>query len=460
MNLARIIFSVLLLPLLLHAQAEQPVTIVGDSLIGKIVGGEKIREVIGHVKISKEDVVITSDIAVQHIATGNIELKGNVVFTQGTKKLFTEKAFYESKNNFLRIDTNFLAVMDGDSLEGGKGSYSKSSDVVTLTEGAVLNRKGKKIKAQKLIYFRSDDKISAVGDVEVVDSASALHSDSLIYFSESKLTLAFKNVRVENLKENFEVYGNVLRDSGKVKVTEITGTPLLVKIDSTLSNGRDTLFVLSEKMKLLNDTDKVLIASGNVKILRNNLSLSADSSLFDIKTNGFTAIKNREFGPPVKLWFKENQVSGDSVFVSLKENELKEVNIKKDALLVSIVDSTHYRYNQISGSDIKMSFKKGKLNSIFVNGNVLSIYYLTDNGKRNGLIKSSARSTIIELDSNSVAKVKLYGTPNSEYHPENLIEGNESEFVLPAFRLFHDRPKREEFIRMKLRRKLNYPKIF
>ncbi len=439
------IFFFFLFPLILLGQSGQPVTIVGDSLVGKIKGGEKIREVIGNVKITKGDVLINSDIAVQHIESGNIELLGNVVFTRKGEKLYTDKAFYQSKNNFLRIDTNFLSVVDGDTLTGAKGSYSKITDIVTLSGGATLLRSAKKLDAEKLTYFRKENKIVAAGNVHVLDSASVLSSDSLIYFPDEKLTFAFNDVSVENRKEYFTVYGDALTDSGKIKITEITGEPLLEKIDSTSKSEADTLFVLSEKMRLVNDSNRILIASGNVRILRANLSLTADSSFFDISANSFAAIKTDEFGSPVKLWFKENQVSGDSVFVTLTDNTIKEVNIKKNALLISIVDSAHFRFNQISGSSIKMSFAGGKLKNIFVDGNVLSIYYLYDKEEANGLIKSSSRSALIELDTNSVAKVKLFGTPNSEYHPENLIGGNEAEFVLPNFRLFKARPKRSEF---------------
>ncbi len=453
------IFFLLFFPLALLGQSEQPVTIVGDSLVGKISGGEKIREVIGNVKITKGDVLINSDIAVQHIASGNIELKGNVVFTRKGEKLFTEKAFYQSKNNFLRIDTNFLSVADGDTLTGAKGSYSKTTDIVTLSGGATLVRSAKKLDAENLIYFRKENKIVAAGNVHVLDSASVLSSDSLIYFPDEKLTFAFNDVSVENRKENFIVYGDALIDSGKIKTTEITGEPLLEKVDSTSESEADTLFVLSEKMRLVNDSSRILIASGDVRILRANLSLAADSSFFDISANSFAAIKTDEFGAPVKLWFKKNQVSGDSVFVALAKNELKDVIIKKNALLVSILDSAHFRFNQISGSSIKMSFACGRLMNIFVDGNVLSIYYLYDKKEANGLIKSSSRSALIELDSASVSKVKLYGTPNSEYHPENLIGGNEAEFVLPNFRLFNARPKRSEFIGRILKSENNLKKL-
>ncbi len=427
------------------AQQSNKVTIVGDSLVGKIVAGEKIRNVIGNVKISAGKSDIFADVATQHLSSGNIDLYGNIVFVQDTIRIETSRAHFLSDSDSLSIDTNFTAIVNHFLIKGGEGSYSKKEDVVRIKRNSSISQKGFNLNADRITFYRFERKIKAVGNVTLLDSSSTLNCDSLIYFTNQKITLAFNNVKVKNLGQNFLLFGDVLRDSSKKNFTEVIGNPLLIKVDSSSQRSPDTLFVISKRMTVKNDSVKILKAFGEVQIKRNNLLLSADFALFKVDSNLFKAIKTNIYGDPVKLWFNNNQASGDSIIVKIKDNRLNETIIKKNALLISIEDSTSSRFNQISGEKIEMNFAMGKLKTINVEGSVLSIYYITDNGVPNGLVKSSSRKTKLVLDSNEVVQVKLYGTPKSEYHPENLVKGKETEFLLPTFRIYSDKPKRIEF---------------
>lgn len=99
-----------------------------------------------------------------------------------------------------------------------------------------------------------------------------------------------------------------------------------------------------------------------------------------------------------------------------------------------------FRYNQMSGDTIYLYFNDGDLSQTNVNGNVLSIYYLFDEKEPNGLLKSSGEKFKIFIADNKVTDVKLYGSPVSEYHPENLVKGNEKSFTLPTFILYSNKP--------------------
>ena len=48
-----------------------------------------------------------------------------------------------------------------------------------------------------------------------------------------------------------------------------------------------------------------------------------------------------------------------------------------------------------------------------------------------------------------MSEVKMYGTPASEYHPENLVKGNEKDFTLPSFKVYLNRPKKESILQLR-----------
>ena len=79
--------------------------------------------------------------------------------------------------------------------------------------------------------------------------------------------------------------------------------------------------------------------------------------------------------------------------------------------------------------------------------NVLSIYYLYEEEEVNGLTKSSAKNITIIFEDNVVTEVRLYGSPLSEYHPENQVVGNERAFTLPKFIFYQNRPNKSDLLK-------------
>ena len=69
-----------------------------------------------------------------------------------------------------------------------------------------------------------------------------------------------------------------------------------------------------------------------------------------------------------------------------------------------------------------------------------------DEDKPNGLVKSTAQRTVILFENNEVDQVRLFGSPTSEYHPEQKVAGLERTFTLPKFVLHENRPVKKEFV--------------
>lgn len=129
----------------------------------------------------------------------------------------------------------------------------------------------------------------------------------------------------------------------------------------------------------------------------------------------------------------------------MDSSKIKNVEILNNSIMISQDSVYQFRFNQMSGDSIYLNFNNGELVQTNVYGNVLSIYYLFEENEPNGLLKSSAEKFKIFIDENKVTDVKLYGSPVSEYHPENLVEGNEKAFTLPAFILYENKPDKNKF---------------
>jgi hypothetical protein len=218
----------------------------------------------------------------------------------------------------------------------------------------------------------------------------------------------------------------------------------LVQIEKLNDGTFDTLYIKSKLMESRKDTNTRLVALDSVKIIRGNFSSNNDYTIYDRIKEKITILKQEKKNTPV-LWYDNNQVIGDSIYINLDSSKIKEVEIIQNAILVSQDSIYEFRYNQMSGDTIALSFSNGKLFSTKVDGNVLSIYYLYEEGEPNGLLKSSANEFLILFEGGKVNEVKMFGSPISEYHPENLVIDNEKSFTLPSFYIHPDKPDKTEF---------------
>lgn len=438
----RIILFWSLFPILLIAQ-ENPLLVVGDSLVGRTINGESIREVHGNVVMTQGDVRITCNKAVQYIARDEAELIGNVVVIQDSIIINTDLGYYFGDTKVASSEVG-VTLFDGHvNLKSKKGWYYFDEKRALFTGNVILNDNVSTLTTDKLTYFNDEDRAVAVGNVKVVDTATVVYADSLEHNKINKNTFAFNNVRIYDSSNKLAIFGNYFEDYGDSNYSKIFGEPLLVKIDTTESGLLDTLFVSSKIMEAFGDSTKRLIAIDSVKIVRSDFaSISGYTEVYQLKDEIYTYKRETDINAPV-LWNEDAQLIGDTVTIRLKENRLDYMKIVSDASIISKQENYEARYDQISGKVIELFFDENGLIRTEVEGNALSIYYMYEDNEPNGLLKSSSERAKILFDNKKVSGVKLFENPQSEYHPENVITGKEKEFTIPVFKIFSNRPTKE-----------------
>lgn len=439
------IFILILFAITIYAQNENPIIAIGDSLLGKVINGESIRELHGNVVMTQGNVRITCDKAIQYLAKNEAELIGKVVVTQDSIEVKSSRGRYFGNTQIAFSDAG-INLTDGHvKLKSKKGYYYFDEKRSLFYEDVSLEEGITKLFTDKLNYYDNEDKAVAIGNVVIHDTASTLIADSLIYFRQSKFTDAFKNIRLYNSTNKVSIFCDRLKDDGIKKITTIWENPILVRIDST-ENNIDTLIVSSISMEAYNDSTNKLIANDEVKINRNLFSTVNSKTVFYQNDDTIEIIKQEDDLTPPILWNENTQLVGDTVFVKIKEKKLYQIQLKNNSSIISGHKDLDFRYDQISGKNINIFFNDDEIKRTEVYGNVLSIYYVYDEGKPNGLIKSSSESAKIFFNNKEVNDVKLYGKPQSDYYPENQIEGKEKDFTIPTFKLYENRPTKNELI--------------
>ncbi|MCZ6775372.1 MAG: hypothetical protein O7D34_02810 [Ignavibacteria bacterium] len=378
-----------------------------DSLLGKIIEGKEVRELIGHVKFSQGDISVSCDRALQYIETGRVILTGNVVVQDDSVIIRAPRGMYHR-------DERRVEAFDSVSLDDGK---------VRLTA-----RYGEYFVGPKRAFFHSH--------VVIDDAGSTVIADSLVYFRTEKRSVATSNVKVYNAADNVTIMGNQLEHLSEARFSRVTGGPVFFQVDTSASGKMDTLVVRSRVMESYRDSIRRLLAIDSVEIVRSDLAGLAGFAEFF--TEGDSILLRSS---PV-IWYEQTQVTGDSINVYLKARKLHHVDVMGEAFALSQSDSNYpERFDQITGEFMRMHFLDRKLDRIDVERRAISVYHLYEDDEPNGLNRTSGDHIVLLFEKGKVQSIKIFGGVEGRYIPENLVHDREEEYRIAGFRWRDDRPQ-------------------
>ncbi len=377
-----------------------------DSLVAKVIDGEDARDFIGHVRILQDNVHISCDRALQFIRRGRLVLTGNVVVTDDSVTLRAPEAVYMRDERTAEA-TGSIALDDGKSL--------------------LTARYGKYFVDQRIAIFR--DRVRAR------DSVSVMTADSLTYFRNDRRSIADGHVTVINAADRVTITGGHLDHRAEPDYSRMTVNPVLVQLDST-EGARDTLVVRANVMEAYRDSVRRMVATDSVEIVRADLAAVCGRAVFYTAADSILLRKS-----PI-IWYRDTQVTGDSVNVYLKERQLHRVDVTGEAFAVSRSDSVSKdRFDQLNGEMLRMLFADKVLHRIEVEVHATSVYHLTEDSLANGLNKTSGDTIIMMFEEGKVRNIKVIGGVEGRYVPENLVKNREEEYRIPGFRWIERRPK-------------------
>ena len=439
----------------LHSQSEdEKITVIGDSLVGMVVEGESIREVVGNVKLSQGNIVVNCNKAIQYLARNEAELIGNVIATQDSLTLKTEKGFYFGN---LRKTKSISGIILDDTeviLSADSGEYFFDEARAFFQTNVKLIDSTTTLLANELTYFKNLDKSIAIGNVNINDRDNIIIADTLTHLRKTKYSLADGNVSIKNLRDNLTIFGEHLEDDGQLKYTLINKNPVLMQVDTTFNTEEvdeerisiDTLLIKSNVMESFRRGTNVFKATDSVKILRGGFASVNDLTTYYRDEEKIITDKIREDASRPVLWYENSQLMGDSITIYLDDGQIKSLTVNNNSFMLSQNKSFDKRFDQTSSDSVQLYFSNNRLERAEFAGKVQSIYYLYDEDIPNGLVKSTAHKAVIVFLKNEIDQVRLFGSPTSEYHPEVKVEGLERTFTLPKFVLKENRPLKKDFL--------------
>lgn len=320
------------------AQESRIVTIVNaDSVSGEVVGGERLRTLLGRVHLRQDSTDLRARRATQFLDRDEILFEGAVEIADGADTLNAREVTY---NSVTRVGNAVGDVRLADveaELFSRTVTYFRTARRAEFDEPVrLVEREGGAVLTSARGTYRTDAKEALFeGDVQLVDSTSTLTSargrygtedhradffgdvrlvrppdtrldaDSLTHYRDTEVSYAFGNVRIERFGgEEGEaaeadsarrtlLFGGTAFHDERARFSRVERDPLLVRLQTDSTGATDTLLVravvleasqpdsLDARALPAGATLQRLVARRAVQLYGPRLAAVADSAVFD-----------------------------------------------------------------------------------------------------------------------------------------------------------------------------------
>ncbi len=153
---------------------------------------------------------------------------------------------------------------------------------------------------------------------------------------------------------------------------------------------------------------RIIKAYYNARLFKSDLQAVADSMYYGMQDSMF-----RLMGKPM-MWAENSQISGDTIFLQLKNQKLDNSLLIGNAFMVNAT-SDSLKFNQIKGRKITSFFTNNRMERLFVDGNAENIFYNIDE-------KTNVTTELVH-DRSSRFKILMEDNKLKEYVSIRKVDG-------------------------------------
>ena len=370
-------------------------------------------------------------------------LQGGKLINKKTKLTSTEGYYYGDtkdvifKRKVILLDPEYKVITD--TLQ-----YNTSTEIATFISPTIIySDSARRTIKTRQGFFDMKNKKGILNKRSVVDDSTYTFTADDMYVDDSTKLDEFRGnavYRGKDTAEGFDMIANNIKTNRKKDILLATQKPLLI-----IKQGKDTIYVSADTLysarltdllksrrvpivrdsmpkKLMTDTtnssdssNKYLEAYFNVRIFSDSLQATCDSLFYSLQDSVFRMFRN-----PI-VWAKENQITGDTIYLYVKNKKPERMYVFENAMTLSKVDSTPY-YNQLKGTTINALFIDGQINSMRAKGNAENVYYGQDEQKRFiGVNKSTADIIDVLFDDNKPKRVTFLRNLDGNMYPMHQV---------------------------------------
>ncbi len=442
-RIAEVYDNILLTDLVSELRTDR-MTYYRKEKYGKFVEGGSLKD---------KESVLTSDRGYYYPDLDKAYFKGNVKLDHPDYLLETDTMGYDTDSKIANFLTYTLITSEDGIIETTQGSYDTENKKIDLLERSSLQDSSYTLTANTIRYTDDDNMGIATGDVLVTQEDSSLEIRGQFGIFNRKTdesTLTQDPVAIQFMDEDtLYIFADTLRavkqqlirpileiapdTSVKIKVDSLS--PPSVKDSASMNSAADNDTLSQDSLpspapiqKGADTTDRrVFLGNYDVYFFMNDMQGRCDSMIYLYDDSIIYLYQD-----PV-LWSEQGQITGDTIKIWMKNNEVDSMWVGPNGFLVSQADNIGF--DQIKGKEFRVKFRNNELAYLHVIGNAESIYYIAeeDSAGRSsyeGMNQALSQEMTLYFSNNDLDKILFKAKPSGTYSPihevifkENILAG-------------------------------------
>jgi lipopolysaccharide export system protein LptA len=234
-----------------------------------------------------------------------------------------------------------------------EASLHEAENYVVLIEDVNIIDKNGEIKAEFAVYYFNDKKGYLKDSVALLTGNEIITADSLFYDGVEELVQMFRDVTIEDKKNNLMAYGeegwyNLKDDEGYL----FKGPSLEIAREK-----KDPMKVSAHEFKLLTNNNQFFGYDSVVAVI-DSITVLCDTFSYNLKEDHGT------MASPIVLE-KENELKGESGQFKMKNKEIESFSVYRGRSQYYTEEGSK---NVVEGEEISIAFRNGKAIMIMVDG--------------------------------------------------------------------------------------------
>lgn len=412
----------------------------GDSL--KYNGNTKVAVLRGDIRLINSDVTLTTNfldynrttnIAYYYGGGKMVSQKENNVLTSGQGYYYTDSESFFFKDSVVLINPDYK--IEADTL-----NYHSKSEIVNFLGPTTITSDDNFIYTEDGWYNTVSNKSKFYRNAYLFSEGKLIEGDTLYYDRTQGYGEIICNAVITDTVENLILQGDVahlfeLKDS--VMITQeammkqiADGDTLYMHADTFIVSTQyiipDSLMNETDSTKMVGDTLRTLLAYNHAKFYKSDMQGKADSIVYDYAESTINF-----YNDPI-IWSKENQITGDFIYLLTVNNKVDRMFVNDNAFIISKADSVNENYNQIKGKNLVAYLKDQEIHKIDVKQNSETIYYaIDDEGKYIGVNKMRGDDMLIFLKDSEIQTITFIKDPEGLMSP--LKDVSPKDVILKGF---------------------------
>ncbi|MFQ5705866.1 MAG: hypothetical protein ACE5HO_00330 [bacterium] len=287
----------------------------------------------------------------------------------------------------------------------------------TILSGTVeINDKNRTLFADTVYFYDRVKMEVAVGKVRVVADADTTTGNRMTYYEAQDSLVSEGDVEVISPKEQTRLTGGYLSYNRASGAGMVLKNPVLIQYDS----------LNTEMMRIVSDTLETFEGGSHVRAIHNvdikQAGIEATCGKADyFKPHGLVVLRDHP-----RAWQRNQQISGDTLEIYLKESKLQRARALGHAITTSDADTLNKGrwVNKLTGQRIDLYFVDEKLEKVIVADQATSVYHIIEDDQYKGANEVSGDQITLFLSAKgAVSRIHVESSPgssNGKYKPPSI----------------------------------------